>query len=44
MTGLASWRDGAARRAIVEFVEQVTTEGGANYVPPSERIAVFAEA
>ena len=38
---LASWNDTPARKAIVEFVERVTTEGGADYVPPSERIAVF---
>ena len=29
------------RAAIVEFVERVTTEGGPDYVPPAERIAVF---
>ena len=29
------------RRAIVDFVERVTTEGGADFVPPAERIAVF---
>lgn len=38
---LPSWNDTPTRRAIVEFVEQVTTEGGAGYVPPGERIAVF---
>ena len=38
---LASWRDGATKNAIVDFVERVTTEGGAEYVPPVERIAVF---
>ncbi len=40
-TMLASWNDTPATRAIVEFVERVTQEGGANYVPPAERIAVF---
>jgi len=34
---LASWTDGAARRAIVEFVEQTVSSG----VPVEERIAVF---
>jgi hypothetical protein len=29
---LESWRDRATRRAIVEFVERVTTEGGPDYV------------
>ena len=38
---LPSWHDGAAKAAIVEFVEAVTAEGGADYVPPEERIAVF---
>jgi hypothetical protein len=37
----ASWLDTATRQAIVEFVERVTTEGGADYVPPPARIAVF---
>src|SRR4026209_1322250 len=39
--GLVSWHDTASRRAIVDFVERVTTEGGPDYVPPAERIAVF---
>jgi hypothetical protein len=38
---LASWNDGAARQAIVRFVEEVVHAGGPNYVPPAERIAVF---
>ena len=38
---LSSWNDGDAKAAIVSFVERVTTEGGADYVPVSERIAVF---
>src|SRR5436305_5706570 len=38
---LETWRETATKQAIVEFVERVTTEGGADYVPPSERIAVF---
>ena len=37
----ASWNDGAARQAILEFVEAVTTEGGADYVAPADRIATF---
>jgi phosphoserine phosphatase len=36
-TALASWRDGPARRAILEFVAQVDREN----VPADERIAVF---
>ena len=38
---LASWNDGAARTAILDFVKRVTTEGGADFVPPSQRIATF---
>jgi phosphoglycolate phosphatase-like HAD superfamily hydrolase len=38
---LPSWNDGAAKSAIVEFVEAVTAEGGADYVAPSDRIATF---
>jgi hypothetical protein len=37
---LRSWNDGAARAAIVDWVERVTTDGP-DYVPPSERVAVF---
>ena len=35
--GLTSWKDGAARRAIVDFVERTAAEG----VPVEERLAVF---
>jgi len=38
---LPSWRDGAAKKAIVSFVDKVTRRGGQEYVPPDERIAVF---
>jgi hypothetical protein len=38
---LPSWNDGAAKTAIVEFVGAVTTAGGADFVPPEERVAVF---
>jgi phosphoglycolate phosphatase-like HAD superfamily hydrolase len=38
---LASWNDGAAKRAIVEFVAKVAKEGSAGFVPLPERIAVF---
>jgi phosphoglycolate phosphatase-like HAD superfamily hydrolase len=36
-----SWNDGATKKAIVAFVERVTKEGGPNFVPVAERIAVF---
>src|SRR5262245_56888124 len=38
---LPSWNDGAAKKAITDFVARVTTEGGADFAPPAERIAVF---
>jgi hypothetical protein len=38
---LPSWNDGAARQAVVGFVDEVTTEGSAGFVPPAGRIAVF---
>jgi len=38
---LASWNGGAARTAILEFVDRVTQEGGSGYVPPSGRVAVI---
>ena len=38
---LASWNDGAARQAIVDFVDRVTDESSRDYVPPPERVAVF---
>lgn len=38
---LPSWNDGAARKAIVEFVRATTTQGSPDFVPPAERIATF---
>jgi phosphoserine phosphatase len=38
---LASWRDTPARRAIVDFVGRVTNDGGAEFVAPADRVAVF---
>jgi len=38
---LSSWRDTPTRAAIVDFVERVTTEGGPDYLAPSERITTF---
>ena len=37
---LPSWREGAAKRAVLEFVASATG-AGASYVPPAERIASF---
>ncbi|MFO7639872.1 MAG: HAD family hydrolase, partial [Candidatus Competibacteraceae bacterium] len=38
---LPSWKDTASKAAIVKFVNRVTTEGSADFVPPADRIAVF---
>jgi phosphoglycolate phosphatase-like HAD superfamily hydrolase len=38
---LASWRDGPARTAILDFVARVTEAGGPDEVAPDDRVAVF---
>ena len=38
---LRSWNEGKAKQAIIHFVEEVTKQGGGNYVRPAERIATF---
>src|SRR5438874_7751112 len=38
---LASWNDGSAKQAIVEFVRATTTQGSSQFVTPEERIATF---
>lgn len=38
---LPSWSEGAAKRAVIDFVDRVTKEGSADFVPPAERIATF---
>lgn len=38
---LPSWNDGVAKASILDVVAVVTSEGGAEFVPASERIAVF---
>ena len=38
---LPSWRDGAAKKSIIEFVTKVTQAEGTAFVPPAERVAVF---
>ena len=40
-TGLPSWNAGPAQKAIVDFVSRVTRDGSPDFVPVSERIAVF---
>ena len=38
---LPSWNDSGPKRAIFDFVARVTAQGGANFVPVEQRIAVF---
>jgi hypothetical protein len=38
---LPSWNDGAAKQAIIDLVAATTTEGGAGFVAPGDRIATF---
>src|SRR5215475_9842650 len=38
---LPSWNDGAAKKAIVGFVQATTVQGSPQFVPPAERIATF---
>ncbi len=33
---LPTWNDGEAKQAVIAFVEKVTSEGTADYVPPAE--------
>ena len=38
---LPSWSDSGPKKAIIDFVEKVSEEGGADFVPITERIATF---
>ena len=38
---LASWREGTAKTALIDFVRRVTTEDGPDFVAPADRIAAF---
>ena len=38
---LQSWNDTPTRQAILDFVDRVTDENSADYVPPPQRIAAF---
>src|SRR5262245_4867737 len=38
---LPSWNEGAAKKAVIDFVTKVTKEGSPDFVPAAERIAVF---
>ena len=41
---LSSWNDGPAKQAIIEFVEAVTTKGGADFVPPEATSGLATQA
>lgn len=38
---LSSWREGAARSAILDFVQRTTDPASPDFVPPLERVAVL---
>ena len=38
---LASWNDGPAKQAIIDFVRATAEQGSPKFVPPQERIATF---
>ena len=38
---LASWNDGPAKQAIIDFARTTTDRSSPTFVPPQERIAVF---
>ena len=38
---LPSWNAGKTKQAIIQFVEDVTQQGGPHYVAPEARIATF---
>jgi hypothetical protein len=38
---LASWNDGPAKKAILEFVKATTEKSSPKFVPPEERVATF---
>jgi len=38
---LASWNDGPAKQAIIDFVRVTTDSSSSKFVPPEERIATF---
>ena len=41
MPELSTWRDGAAKSAIVDFVQRTTRAGSPEFIAPADRIAVF---
>ena len=40
-SSLASWNDGPAKQAILDFMRVTTDQASSKFVPPEERIATF---
>ena len=40
-TPLASWNDGPAKQAILDFIRSTTNSSSRDFVPPDERVATF---
>lgn len=40
-SALASWNEGQAKQAVIEFVRSTTDQASASFVPPEERVATF---
>lgn len=38
---MPSWNKGSAKQSIIDFIEKTTTEGSPDFIPESDRIAVF---
>jgi phosphoserine phosphatase len=38
---LPAWNEGASKQAIIQFVQKVSDERSASFVPPAQRIATF---
>ena len=38
---LPSWKEGPVKKAIIDFVNKTTTQGGKDFVPVADRIACF---
>ena len=38
---LPSWGEGLTKKSIIDFVTSVTSDGSPDYIPPTDRIAVF---
>lgn len=38
---LASWNDGPAKQAIIDFVHDTTDQGSPKFVPAEDRVATF---